>query len=142
MKRVVFLALFGVLFFPARPGMAGPEKAGGSRSCMDTPRAQSELNFCAGAIARAADERLNKSYHAVLCYLDPDERIQLLSAQRAWVDFRDSDCAFWGGGGGSISPMNTALCRAGLSDDRAKELDGGPPNAPRDALVLCKDPSR
>jgi uncharacterized protein YecT (DUF1311 family) len=103
--------------------------------CMNTARTQFELTTCAEGLFAAADKLLNKSYEAVLPYLCPDERAQLLASERAWIAFRDADCAFWGTGGGSISPMNAALCRESLSRERAKELDGWPPNSPRDAVV-------
>ena len=81
------------------------------------------------------DRRLNKAYREVLRYVDGDEKAKLLAAERAWMAFRDADCTFWGASGGTIAPMNEASCRARLSEDRAKELDGWPPNAPRDALA-------
>jgi uncharacterized protein YecT (DUF1311 family) len=105
---------------------------------MDTARTQSDLTACAEVWAQASDKILNKSYQALIRYLCPDERTQLISSERAWIAFRDVDCAFWGGGGGSIAPMNEAICRASLSIDRAKELDSWPPNSPRDSIVPCK----
>ncbi|WP_414684730.1 lysozyme inhibitor LprI family protein [Methylosinus sp.] len=107
------------------------------RSCWDEAMTQRDMTDCAMKDFRAADEKLNKSYQAVACYLDPQEKAKLKAAQRAWIIFRDSDCAFWGSGDGSISPMNELMCRARLSDARANELDGWPPNAPRDALAPC-----
>ena len=110
-------------------------------ACLQTATAQSELNACAGAAAKMADDRLNTSYQAVLKYLDPDDKALLVAAQRAWVAFRDSDCAFWGARG-SVGPMNAAFCRASLSDERAAELESWPPNAPRDALAPSDAPRR
>ena len=105
-------------------------------ACKDTARTQIELNACARAAQRAAEERLDKSYKGVMCHLDPDGKARLASAQQAWIAFRDADCVFWRGDG-SMAPMNEAYCRATLANARAKELDGWPPNAPRNALAAC-----
>jgi uncharacterized protein YecT (DUF1311 family) len=108
-------------------------------SCLQKAETQYELDACAGSMAKAADARLNKSYRELMCYLNmddyKDERAQLVAAQRAWLAFRDADCAWQGSGGGSISPMNQALCLAGLSDARAKELDSWPFNADRSSAM-------
>jgi uncharacterized protein YecT (DUF1311 family) len=117
--------------FPQTARSVGP-------SCMKTAQTQSELTTCAERWAQTSDKLLSKSYQAVISYLCPDERIQLASSEQAWIAFRDADCAFWGGGGGSIAPMNHAICRANLSGDRAKELDSWPPNSSRDSIVPCK----
>jgi uncharacterized protein YecT (DUF1311 family) len=108
------------------------------KSCSDTALTQRAMNECAGAEAHAAEEQLNRSYQAVLCYLEPSEKAALVASERAWIAFRDADCAFWGGGGSdsrsSRDGMDAAYCRAQLSRDRAKELDGWPPSAPRSAI--------
>jgi uncharacterized protein YecT (DUF1311 family) len=114
---------------------AGAGSAAPAKTCMDTASAQAELTACAVGMAAKADARLNAAYQDILRYVDGDQRTALVKAQRAWIAYRDADCAFVGFGGGSIAPMNEALCRAGLSDDRAKELNLWPPNAPRSALA-------
>jgi uncharacterized protein YecT (DUF1311 family) len=105
-------------------------------ACKDIARTQIELNACARAAQRAAEERLDKSYQAVMCQLDAGGKSRLASVQQAWIAFRDADCVFWRGDG-SMAPMNEAYCRATLANARAKELDGWPPNAPRNALAAC-----
>lgn len=123
---------------PRAETTAKPKPAKGAQSCWEIAATQGDLTGCAGKDALSADEKLNKSFQAVMCHLGPEEKAQLRAAERAWIAFRDADCAFWGGGGGSIAPMNALQCRTALSLERAKELDNWPPNAPRDALVPCK----
>jgi uncharacterized protein YecT (DUF1311 family) len=102
--------------------------------CWDKATTQADLTGCAAQDMKAADDKLNKSYHALICLLDPAEKGDLKKAQRAWLAFRDADCAFWRGQG-SIAAMNFADCMAERSNARAKELDSWPPNAPRDAVA-------
>ena len=106
-------------------------------ACRQTAMTTPEMNACAAAGARLADERMNKSYDAVACHLGLDGKALLAAAQRAWDAFRDANCAFWRGDG-SIGLINQIDCRASLANARADELDRWPPNAPRDALVPCK----
>jgi uncharacterized protein YecT (DUF1311 family) len=62
----------------------------------------------------------------------------LLAAQRKWVAFRDADCTFWGAGDFSLASTNKAYCIADVSELRAKEFKGWPPNSDRSALVPNK----
>jgi uncharacterized protein YecT (DUF1311 family) len=106
-------------------------------ACRQSAMTTLEMNACAATGARAADERMNKSYDAVACHLGLDGKALLASAQRAWDAFRDANCAFWRGDG-STGLMNQLDCRTSLANARADELDRWPPNAPRDALIPCK----
>jgi uncharacterized protein YecT (DUF1311 family) len=110
--------------------------------CYDKAVSQGDLNACAAADAANADQRLNRSYKALLCYLDESEKERLKAVQHAWLAFRDADCDYFASGGGSIAPMNRLQCLAALSNQRAEELDGLPPNATRDAFVNhCAKPN-
>ena len=41
-----------------------------------------------------ADTGLNEAYQAVIRQLSPVDQVALRKAQRAWIAFRDADCAF------------------------------------------------
>jgi uncharacterized protein YecT (DUF1311 family) len=118
----------GALAAPAAKADASAE----ATDCLRTAQTQSELTVCAASEAKAADQRLNHSYKSALCYVDDGDKAHFRAAQRAWIAFRDADCAVWGGGGGSIGPMNEAMCVASLSNHRAEELDSWPPNIGRE----------
>ena len=135
---IALAALIGLAALGVDPAVAAPVAAPQSHDCMDTAVTQGELNVCADSKARAADVRLNRSWRALICYLNPFEKAQLQDAERSWITFRDKDCAFVAAGGGSIAPMNMSLCLADRDDQRAKDLDAWPYNAPRDALAPCK----
>ncbi len=124
-----FLSMIGPAV-QASPQGERPSRA----NCMQSARNQLEMTTCAATLAKEADDRLNAAYRDLLRYLDGDGRAKLVSAQRAWIVFRDKDCAFVSSGGGSISPMNDALCRAGHTENRIRDLTKWPPNADRSAL--------
>ena len=107
-------------------------------SCMDKAASRLDMIVCVSAEARAATERVDKAYAAVACHLDTDGKAALAASQEAWTGFRDADCAFWSGGGGTVARMNEQYCLIHRSNDRTAELDRWPPNAPRDALAPCE----
>jgi uncharacterized protein YecT (DUF1311 family) len=103
--------------------LAGPAMAA------DCPgQTQSDLNMCADQALRTVDAALNASYKAILGRLKQNDgtRNKLVAAERAWLGFRDAECAFVAAGvqGGSIEPMIELNCRANLTKRRQKDLDG------------------
>jgi len=127
--------LYGLAIVLAAAAAGHAQAATEPPSCLDTATSQMQLSACAATMADAADQRLNKAYGEVLRYVDGRDRSRLIAAQRAWLAFRDADCAFWRGSGGTSGPMNHQMCIAARSDARAKELDAWPPSGPREALV-------
>src|SRR5579875_1212284 len=75
---------------------------------------QADLDRCAGEAFQRADARLNTAYRAYSAKLSPESRAGLKTAQRAWLAFRDADCAFRASAveGGSAQPMVLAQCKA------------------------------
>lgn len=90
---------------------------------------QMQLDQCAGDRFQQADAALNTSYKTIMARLRaPDlaaTRKALVTAQRAWIGFRDAECGFRAAGvsGGSIYPMIFTECRTDLTLDRVKALD-------------------
>jgi uncharacterized protein YecT (DUF1311 family) len=87
---------------------------------------QLDLDQCAQANFEAADRRLNEVYHAAMDAAgDEGTRTQLRDSERAWIAFRDRECARQVGpreGGGSIWPMNLANCLEEKTAKRIREL--------------------
>jgi uncharacterized protein YecT (DUF1311 family) len=104
--------------------------------CFDTAMTQSAMTHCASAAFERADARMSAQWAktaAAFKRVDSDSRAgpwptkafdSLLQGQRAWLTYREATCRAVGliNAGGSIAPMNELLCRAGISDLRAKEL--------------------
>jgi uncharacterized protein YecT (DUF1311 family) len=101
--------------------------------CRD-PMNQSTMNMCAQRDFEAADGELNKVYGELMKALDYESyKTKLKLAQRAWIQFRDTECTFETAEneGGSIHPMVYAGCETLLTKARTKQL--------RDYLVCWKD---
>ncbi len=97
-----------------------------AQDCAD-PADQATMNACAEAAFEASDAELNSQYKKIVRLLadDPDAKAALVDAQRAWITFRDADCAFAASGvaGGSAYPMIYANCLDGTTQQRIGDLD-------------------
>jgi uncharacterized protein YecT (DUF1311 family) len=80
---------------------------------------------CFAKAAEAADKNLNEVYARVRKVLTPEERNDLLEAQRAWLKYRDLACAaeyrLYGGGTGG--PVTQKACLAALTRERIATLN-------------------
>lgn len=84
------------------------------------------MNACAAAAYETADRELNVFYFQIQQRLAGNtEALGLVrDAQRAWIRFRDAECAFESSGvaGGSAYPMILSSCRARLTDSRVEDF--------------------
>src|SRR5262245_30029691 len=80
---------------------------------------QSEMNACAYEAFKKSDAELNELYKQILKRLKDDipATKRLVTAQRAWIAFRDAECIFVASPtkGGSVHPMVLSLCRERLT---------------------------
>ena len=87
---------------------------------------QMAMNACAAGDPRAADARLNATFNEVAGRLrgQDDAGHRLVAAERAWVRFRDAECAFDTNqvSGGSIAPMVLAECQTTMTKAREQRL--------------------
>ena len=88
--------------------------------------AQMVMNQCAGANLDAADAALNAVYQKVMAQqTDQKSKDQLKDLERAWMAYRDKECAFEIGpqeDGGSIWPLDMDNCLQAMTDARIREL--------------------
>jgi uncharacterized protein YecT (DUF1311 family) len=111
--------------------LAGLLLAAQEPDCSD-PQTQAAMNECAARDAKEADAELNFIYPKVLAHyqqMDRDSEStegakRLRAAQRAWIAFRDAECAVAGyeALGGSMESMLVSGCIAELTKKRAAEL--------------------
>lgn len=87
---------------------------------------QATMNQCAGQDFKAADKELNAVYQQITGRLkdNPEGKKLLVSAQRAWVGFRDAECMFSASGvaGGSVYPLIYSNCLTSVTNVRVEAL--------------------
>ncbi|MFI8648200.1 lysozyme inhibitor LprI family protein [Pseudomonas iridis] len=87
---------------------------------------QATMNQCAGQDYKAADKELNAVYQQITGRLkdNPDGKKLLVSAQRAWIGFRDAECKFSSSGvtGASVYPLIYSNCMTAVTKVRVEAL--------------------
>ncbi|WP_426237949.1 lysozyme inhibitor LprI family protein [Pseudomonas sp. TWP3-2] len=87
---------------------------------------QATMNQCASQENKAADKELNTVYQQIIARLkdNPDSKKLLVSAQKAWIGFRDAECKFSASGveGGSVYPLILNNCITGVTKVRTEAL--------------------
>ncbi|NSX54394.1 lysozyme inhibitor LprI family protein [Parasulfitobacter algicola] len=93
--------------------------------CMNTARTQPEMTNCAKTNWQTADNALNNAWSQLKPAYDcAGLGDDLLTAQRNWLTFRDTQCMaernFYRGG--SIEPMIYFVCLERLTERRTEDL--------------------
>ncbi|MEO0457332.1 MAG: lysozyme inhibitor LprI family protein [Cyanobacteria bacterium P01_A01_bin.114] len=85
---------------------------------------QQAMNQCAQQNYQQSDDALNEMYTSLKDSLDSVAADNLVTAEKAWLDFRDGNCDFERGQfeGGSLAPLIYASCLEQLTDERIAEL--------------------
>lgn len=98
-----------------------------SNICQEQPEGASTIGIldCLSREAAWWDDLLNSHYQDLLAASDPGPADGLRKAQRAWIAFRDADCAFRYGmwGEGSIRSIAGASCTLDHTARRAIDLE-------------------
>ena len=96
-----------------------------SAAC-DNANTQTELNQCTAMSYQTADDKLNEAYQALVGRLasNPGSLEKLRAAQRAWIGFRDAECAYESSAveGGSAQPMVRNGCFKVLTGQRTERV--------------------
>ena len=98
--------------------------------CLASPAGQSTMGMidCTDAELHIQDTRLNAAYRKTMAVLNARQKTKLQAAQRAWVAFRDAECASyededWG----TISRINASACVLRMTVQRTIQLEAYPP---------------
>jgi uncharacterized protein YecT (DUF1311 family) len=85
---------------------------------------QAQMNQMADANYKKADKELNKVYKQLISLLDDEEKQLLIKAEREWLKYRDSHCAFESKQfeGGSMMPLINLSCLEECTKNRIREL--------------------
>jgi len=98
--------------------------------CLAGPAGQSTMGMidCTGAELQIQDARLNTAYRKTMASLNARQKAKLQAAQRAWVAFRDAECAsFEDEDWGTISRINASACALHMTVQRTMDLEAYPP---------------
>ena len=94
----------------------------------DQAMSQRDMDVCAQKDFDNNDAALNATYKKVLARLKDVEptRKLFVDAQKAWLGFRDAECGFSSSDsiGGTMHGMVDVNCKARLTKDRTKTLNG------------------
>jgi len=120
--------LCAVLAIAAACHAAGAHETGLSKqhaACMDKSGATTmDMIGCITAENQRQDAGLNKAYKALMAQLPPPRKAQLQHAQRAWIKYRDANCAFYDDpDGGTLARVNANACVMTATAERARELE-------------------
>lgn len=85
---------------------------------------QSSMNYCAQQSYQEADAALNKTYKALSQTVSKEGLVKLKIAQRAWLSYRDAQCAFdtYGTVDGSVHSMIVSSCLEELTQAQTARL--------------------
>lgn len=83
---------------------------------------------CIGKLSAEWDARLNEAYKERMSLSDDGQATALRTAQRAWIAYRDANCAWYRAGGGTIAAIEANVCVFALTRDRAMELEASGEN--------------
>jgi len=85
---------------------------------------QVEINQCAQLSYQNADKKLNQVYKQILSTLSGSRKPKLITAQQAWLKFRDTNCEFERSQyeGGTIAPTIYFGCLEQTTQKRTQQL--------------------
>jgi uncharacterized protein YecT (DUF1311 family) len=84
----------------------------------------SKILDCISAELSRQDSRLNDAYKKLMSKLPKNRKKSLVEAQRSWIKFRETNCAFYDDpNGGSAAHTAGNECFLNATVDRAKELE-------------------
>lgn len=121
MIRIVLLAaaiLALLAALPARAEMFGPDYP----PCGDQLNTMATVD-CVQAKTKVWDRRLNTAYRDLMLRIDAGQRDPLKAAQRLWIQYRDTNCRFYGSQEGTMRQIQAAECLRAMTQDRALELE-------------------
>lgn len=91
-----------------------------------SPQTTLDMNMCSSQEFQAADKKLNQVYQQLQPKINTKQKQRLIVAQRSWLKFRDETCDYESGHfeGGSVAPSIYGYCRARVTKERVKDLEG------------------
>lgn len=85
-----------------------------------------DVNVCLGEKKREVDKRFNTVYQQLKKKTSDNDTVLLISAQRAWLKFRDEECKFFNPkefNFNSFYVFNQTICEIDMAEKRIKDLE-------------------
>lgn len=132
MKNITIWTTLAASFILLTAGFLLPTKASNSHlqlaqqpNCQ-SPQTTADMNMCASQEFQAADKKLNQVYQQLQSKLKSKQQQRLTAAQRSWLKFRDDSCNYEMGQfeGGTLAGSTYGYCRARVTQERVKDLEG------------------
>jgi uncharacterized protein YecT (DUF1311 family) len=121
LRTFIALVAAAALFGAAVSAFAG-EQGEPDKGCDGgTP----EMVDCLMAQHAHWDKELTIAYQQALKDAVPGQKAELRKAERAWIKYRDANCAYYAAGEGSIARIDAAECMRRMTKSRALELKSG-----------------
>jgi uncharacterized protein YecT (DUF1311 family) len=113
-----------LLFLSACLAVLATASSAQAQECDRNNDSQQMMTICAGEDYQAADAKLNQAYQALVDRNGAKANKLLQAAQRAWIAFRDAECAYTTADSmdGSIHPLEVSQCLTGLTNERITQL--------------------
>jgi len=84
-----------------------------------------EMVDCLSAQRTHWDKELTIAYQKAMKEAPKAQKDKLREAERAWIKYRDANCAYYAAGEGTIARINAAVCLRDMTQKRAEELATG-----------------
>ncbi|SDN51055.1 lysozyme inhibitor LprI family protein [Vreelandella arcis] len=102
----------------------GEEPSQSHAACMQKAISTLDIITCISSEYERQDQRLNENYQRLRSQLSSRRREQLLTAQRAWIKYKEANCAFYADPeGGTLARVNANACVLNETIQRADELE-------------------
>lgn len=104
---------------------SAPDFSKAFTGCMDSASNTVGMVECIMTEHDLQDKRLNTAYKSLLQSLPPERQRALRAAQRAWIIFRDDNCAFYyDPDGGTLARVEGNMCVLRMTAERSTEIEG------------------
>jgi uncharacterized protein YecT (DUF1311 family) len=115
--------LIGLLALLIAIGAAGSHAHAADPNC-DNAHDEAAIDRCMASARNRTDRELNQVYQALMAKVSDRGKRQLRDAERAWITYRDRQCAFDTAGsiGGSIHDAMVANCHDRITTAHIAEL--------------------
>lgn len=125
MRRLRAIATAAALTGAAVCFCAEPTSAGEQGNPGTCDGSTPEIVDCLMAQRAHWDKELTIAYQEAMKDAAPAQKEKLREAERAWIKYRDANCAYYLAGEGTIARINAAACFRDMTKRRAEELASG-----------------